>query len=91
MRHRRDVSPCDSRVAGVDPFGVVLWPGALYAARRLCARKHLVEDATVPLALCAQPDEHAAVETLRKACAERKKACAALEKAEKAGDTRREP
>ena len=39
----------------------------------------------MPRTLCAKPDEHAAVETLRKACAERKKACAALEKAEKAG------
>ena len=37
----------------------------------------------VPRALCAQPDEHAAVETLKRSLAERKKAYAALEKAEK--------
>ena len=34
-------------VGGADPFGTVLWPGALFASRRLCANADDVRDRTV--------------------------------------------
>lgn len=36
--------------SGKDPFGTVLWPGALFAARKMCARPELIRDRDV---LCA--------------------------------------